>query len=50
MGLLLAGVYLLLVGLTSLFSLAIPAWLVGLVALVAGVLIVLDYARVYPRR
>lgn len=50
LGLLLVGVYLVLVGIAGLFGLALPAWVVALVALVAGVLLLLEAGGVYDRQ
>lgn len=49
LGLLLAGIWLFLVGLEETFGIAVPSLLTGILALVAGVLLVLDAAGVYRR-
>lgn len=45
LGTLLLAVYLILVGMVSLFSVAIPGWVLGLIALIAGILILVEGYR-----
>lgn len=49
LGALLLAVYLLLVGIITLFSVAIPSWVTGLVAFVAGILLLVDGYGVLKR-
>lgn len=44
------GIYLLLVGLVQTFSLPISGWIMGLFALVAGVLLILEASNNYHTR
>lgn len=46
MGILVLAVFLIVYSLVTLFALAIPAWVIGLLALVAGILLLVE--RVAP--
>lgn len=49
LGALLLAVYLLLVGIITLFSVAIPSWVTGFFAFVAGILLLVDGYGVLKR-
>lgn len=44
-GMILLGVYLVLIGVATLFSVAIPSWVTGVLALAAGILLLLPLAK-----
>jgi uncharacterized membrane protein HdeD (DUF308 family) len=46
MALLFVALFLIIFGLNLLFGLSIPLWVTGLLALVGGVLLIMDYFRV----